>query len=144
MSDTKQISLVLPTDLIAAIDARAKDVERNRQQWITKSLAWVIQCLPVKATASEAHHAALAAPVEVAGYEQVDMGLDRPDGKTKPDLSIVPERVSPPDGHWHRRTPTPIAFTGTERIYGCTATGCMWAVREKIAADAPSRIPSKG
>jgi hypothetical protein len=142
MTDTeiKQIALRLTPELVAAIDARAKDVGKSRQDWVERSLRWVIQSLPVRASVSEAHHAALTAPYDVAGNKPVDMGLDRPDGKAKPELSIVPERATPPDGHWHRRTQTPVAFTGTERIYGCTANGCMWAMREQIVADAPKRL----
>lgn len=36
--------------------------------------------------------------------------------------------ATPPDGHWHRRTPKPIEATSTSRTYGCTESGCTWTV----------------
>lgn len=80
----KSFSTRMDTDLIAAIDARAKDVGLSRNEWIVRCSRWAIHNLPDRQSGKDpAAKRAFAdsAPPEVAGSYSMDMGLDGPEGK---------------------------------------------------------------
>jgi hypothetical protein len=53
----------------------------------------------------------------------------------------VTERT-PPDGHWHRRTPDPVKTVERVRVYGCQVKGCGWQVH--VAPDRSEEIRRAG
>jgi hypothetical protein len=81
MAEKKSTNIRIDSDVLDAIDARAKERNLSRNEWIEKCCRWALHNLPYGADGPHRRKVAAAAPPDVAGTHQVNLGLDDIEGK---------------------------------------------------------------
>jgi len=121
-TDLKQVIWRADPALLERLDQRRELSKVSRNEWLTRMVEFVLDYLPYDPDGNDGSlHKARA---------WATLGLS--------------DRADAPDGHWHRRNPSPTRTTDNERIYGCQHDGCTWTVRVPLTQMQPTRIPSKG